>query len=64
MINELVQQFNGTKTSNDTVTFSSGDSDFALTDGTLYQVVDGALLPGGQKVRTMAAARKFVALCV
>jgi len=62
MINEILQQFTNAKVSNDKVTFSCGDSDFVLTDGTLYQTVDGALLPGCKKVRTIAAVRKFVAL--
>jgi hypothetical protein len=62
MIDQVAQAFNGTKTAHDTVTFSHSDSEFVLTDGTVYQSLDGQLGAGGKKARTLAAVQKFVSL--
>lgn len=67
MINQVLEHFKGVQTAPDTVEFShcSADfelTDFVLTDGTIYQSIDGQLSAGGKKVRTLAAVIKFVAL--
>jgi len=60
MIEQVTAHFKGTQTAPDTVKFTHGGADFVLTDGTVYQNLDGQLGAGGKKVRTLAAVVKFV----
>ena len=60
LINKVAIKFNTTATNNDSVSFSFGEDDYCLTDGTLYAVVDGKFLPGFKKVKSLLAVENFV----
>jgi len=61
LINKVASKFNVTPTNNDSVSFSFGEDDYCLTDGTLYAVCGGQFLPGFKKVKTLLAVENFVA---
>ncbi len=61
LINQVSNKFNATVISNDSISFSFGEDDYTLTDGILYATVDGKLLPGFKKVKTLLAVENFVA---
>lgn len=61
LINKVASKFNVTPTNSDSVSFSFGEDDYCLTDGTLYAVCDGQFLPGFKKVKTLLAVENFVA---
>lgn len=61
LINKVAKKFNVTPINNDSVSFSFGEDDYCLTDGTLYAVFDGQFLPGFKKVKTILAVENFVA---
>tara|TARA_R110000851_G_scaffold147150_1_gene286964 strand:+ start:89 stop:352 length:264 start_codon:yes stop_codon:yes gene_type:complete len=61
LINKVATKFNVTATSADSVSFSFGEDDYTLTDGTLYATVDGKFLPGFKKVKTLLSVENFVA---
>ncbi len=58
---KIVTEFNGRLINGD-AHFYLGDSQFAFTDGTIYQSIDGKLSQGYQKVKTLKAVKKFVEL--
>ena len=60
LINKVAEKFNVAPTSAYSISFSFGDDDYCLTDGTLYAVCDGQFLPGFKKVKTMKALENFV----
>ena len=61
LINKVAAKFKASATNQDSVTFSFGEDDYCLTDGTLYATVDGKFLPGFKKVKTLKAVENFVA---
>ena len=61
LINKVSSKFNVAATDSDSVSFSFGEDDYCLTDGTLYATVDGKFLPGFKKVKTLLAVENFVA---
>ena len=61
LINKVANKFNVTATNEYSVSFSFGEDDYCLTDGTLYATVDGQFLPGFKKVKTLLAVENFVA---
>ena len=61
LINKVAIKFKSTKVLFDSVSFSFGEDDYTLTNGTLYAVVDGKFLPGFKKVKTLIAVENFVA---
>ena len=61
LIDKVATKFNVTPTSADSVSFSFGEDDYMLTDGTLYATCDGQLLPGFKKVKSLLAVENFVA---
>lgn len=60
LINKVAAKFNVTPLNNDSISFSFGEDDYCLTDGTLYAVCEGQFLPGFKKVKTMLALENFV----
>lgn len=62
LIKKVAEKFNVTLDNNDTVSFSFGEDEYTLTDGTLYATVDGKFLPGFKKVKTLLAVENFVAV--
>tara|TARA_R110000782_G_scaffold92621_4_gene176035 strand:- start:67 stop:270 length:204 start_codon:yes stop_codon:yes gene_type:complete len=61
LINKVASKFKSTRVLFDSVSFSFGEDDYTLTNGTLYAVVDGKFLPGFKKVKTLIAVENFVA---
>lgn len=61
LINKVAAKFNVTADGSDTISFSFGEDDYTLTDGTLYATADGKFLPGFKKVKTLLAVENFVA---
>ena len=61
LINLVANKFNATVINSDSISFSFGEDDYTLTDGTLYAVVDGQFLPGFKKVKTLLSVENFVA---
>lgn len=57
----VAEKFEGEVMAHDTVKFTFSDADFCLTDGTLYQTVEGRLCGGFKKVRSLLAVENFVA---
>lgn len=60
LINKVTEKFNVTPTSDNSISFSFGEDDYCLTDGTLYAVCDGKFLPGFKKVKSMLTLENFV----
>lgn len=58
---KIANEFNGSLINGD-AHFNLGDSQFAFTDGTIYQSFDGKLCQGYKKVKTLKAVQKFVSL--
>ena len=60
LINKVADKFNAKPADENSISFSFGDDDYCLTDGTLYAVCDGQFLPGFKKVKTMRSLENFV----